>query len=252
MKKSVFSGAWKVDILEIAFILLKRSQVRSVFCFCSSHSSYWPPVSSCSLSPLSPPSRWPAVVHSSPSSLPFFSPARALRHYNPTVIDHSDGRWVGGGELWWGISTPEIYSRANLNRPREHTHTLARWLEVLSQVTPNLSHSEGVKRSGYLLWRGSLSVFGPGTHTHTHTHREFVSFHLIFHSTNWNPSLTQCVVMINCKRRSWQLIDINETHLSIRLISHTHTQRLRLLFSCFSFLCHVYFSQCFYYSLTDG
>lgn len=112
---------------------------------------------------------------------------------------------IGLPSSWWPavvqparlpLNPLHIYNINCLRGPREHTLTLR--LEVLSQVTSNLSHSGEVKRSGYLLWRGSLCVFGTYTHTHTQSEIdreiEFVPFHLIYHSTNWTLSPMQCVV----------------------------------------------------------
>lgn len=143
--KTTSSGSWEVDILE----RLCGFYSRAAKCGGTVISLPFTPTSSLSSF------RWPAVVQPSRLSLhPFLWP-ELWGSYKQKVI-----RWeLGVGEWTFGWC---LNTRNNLNGPRTHTHTHTQRLEGWSQVTPNLSHSGELKRSGYSLWRGALSV---QTHT---------------------------------------------------------------------------------------
>lgn len=180
-KNTAFSGCWKVDISEIMWVLLKSSQARSeCFVFAAAAAVIGLPPPLCSLTSL----RWPAVVQPSSPSSP--SPGH-LQPYGGKI-----------GASWREVLNTRDGQCSESKKTTTHTHTLALCLEVSSQVTPNVSHSGGVKRSAHLLCRGSLSVSSPHTHTHTKWNRqretEFVPSHLIYLSTNWTQSPLQCVV----------------------------------------------------------
>lgn len=151
LKTQHFSGSWKTDILEIMWFLLERSQV-------------W----------------WECFVIAAAAavtgllSAPFTSSlGRQLLFSHPRLPlwgalqpdgDRLRAGWREGKGRGGVNSTPETYSTVSRRSRRTHTSTLR--LEVWSRVTPNLSHSGEVKRSGYLLWRGSL------TYTQKYTERD--------------------------------------------------------------------------------
>ena len=159
LKTQHFSGSWKTDILEIMWVFFAQAQpsVGRVFCYCSSHSSYWPPLSS--LYRLSWP---PAVVQPSSSS-----PLGRVTTRRRSV----ESRVKGGREGGWTQHQRHTVQNSKLSRRSRRTHTSTTMrLEVLSRVTPNLSHSGEVKRSGLFTLEGI-----PHTHTQKYTERQNLS-----------------------------------------------------------------------------
>lgn len=137
------------------WVLLKSSQARSeCFVFAAAAAVIGLPPPLCSLTSF----RWPAVVQPSSPSSP------SLGHLQP------DGGQTGASQRE-GLNTRDGQCSES-EKTMWHTHTLALCLEVASQVTPNVCHSGGVKRSAYWLCWGSPSVSGPHTHEVKQTERD--------------------------------------------------------------------------------
>lgn len=194
------------------WFLFKSSQVWwKCFIFAAAtDSSYWPPLSSRLL--LLP---YFFSMASCCSVIPFFPSIlfSGRRSGAVTTRRWAVGSWVGVESLGRHFKNRDIQYRKLSKR----TNTLPWRLKVLSQVIPQLvSLRRGEEVRLFTLERICLCL----THTQWNGQRERRSLSPFTSSITQQiglclPCSVWCLVIRSCKRWSWQLKDINETHLLI-------------------------------------